>query len=98
MKQPSPFKRGDTLVADSNQVGLHHVRYKRVEAGLVMPAELGARFARIANQNVHFGRPEIARIHLDENLARRLLDTFLLDAPSLPYNGCADMGKGLFDE
>jgi hypothetical protein len=35
------------------------------------------RFARIAKQSIDFCRTEIARIHLDQDLARRLVDTFV---------------------
>jgi hypothetical protein len=65
------------LVRDLSHVRLHHVCDKRVEAGLVSPAEFGMRFARIAKQSIDFCRTEIARIHLDQDLARRLVDTFV---------------------
>ena len=48
------------------------------------PAELGARLARIAQERIDLGRPKIARIHLDQYLARRFVDAFLLDASPAP--------------
>src|SRR5262245_53970366 len=86
------------LVPDRNHVRLHHLCHQLVKARLVSPAELGARLARIAKERIDFGRPEIARVHLDQHLAGRLVDTFLLDAISAPHNGPPNMAEGLFDE
>src|SRR5262245_8207257 len=70
------------LVPDRNHVRLHHLCYQLVKTRFVSPAELGARLTRIAKERIDFGRSEIAGVHLDQDLSRRFVDTFLLDAAS----------------
>src|ERR1700704_970549 len=63
-----------------------------------MPAEPAARLARIAEEGLDLGRPEIARVDLDQHLAGRSLDALLLNAATAPDDRLADLGKGLLDE
>src|ERR1700730_913622 len=85
-------------VGDRRDVGVHHVLDELVEARLGSPAELGSRLARIAEETIDLGRPEIARIDLDEHLAGRLLDALLRGSTAAPDDVPADMAESLLDE
>src|SRR5258708_27745308 len=85
-------------VRDRDDVAVHHVLDELVEARLVAPTELHPRLARIAEQGIDLGRPEITRVDLDQHLAGRLLDALLCDAAPLPDDVPADMGESLLDE
>src|SRR5579872_753195 len=86
------------FVADSNQIGLDHFLHQRIERGLVMPAELGARLAGIAKQRIDLGWPEIAPIDFDQNAAIGGIDALLIRAAAAPDDAAADMGESLLDE
>ncbi len=47
---------------------------------------------------IDLGRPEIARIDLDQHAAVARIDAFLLDAGAAPFDLPADMGERLLDE
>src|SRR5215831_5405517 len=80
------------LVADRDLVCLHHVCHERVKGRPVSPTQFGARLARVTNETIDLCRPEIARIHLDQRLARGFVDTLLLDVLAAPHDSSADMG------
>src|SRR5688572_11898296 len=52
-------------------VGLDHVAHQALERRLVMPAQPGTRLGGIAQEVVHFGRPEIAGVDFDQYFAGR---------------------------
>src|SRR5262245_45261395 len=66
------------------EIGIHHLRHQLLEAGLVLPAELGVRLGGIAQQEINFGRAEIALVDLDDDLAGLLIHALFLDALALP--------------
>src|SRR5580704_1118857 len=80
------------------EVGFHHVLHQLPERHAMPPAELIVRLARVADQSLDFGRPEIARIDLDEHMAGFLIQSLLIDALAFPDDGAADAGERLFDE
>ena len=63
------------------------------------PAELGARLGRIAEQQVDLGRPEIARVDLDQDAAGRWHRRPVSSTP-LPRQTirAADLGERALDE
>src|SRR5262249_23677392 len=65
---------------------------------LVVPAELAAGLAGIAEQMVDLGRPEIARGDFDQNLTGRPVRALLVDAAAAPDHGAARLGEGLFNK
>src|SRR5882762_8100788 len=85
-------------VRDRNDIGVHHVLDELVEAYPVAPTELRPRLARIAEQGIDLGRPEIAWVDLDQHLAGRLLDALLGDTAAPPDDVPADMGESLLHE
>lgn len=66
-----------------------HFLHQPVEAGFCHPAEFLTRLAGIAEQRLHLGRPEIARVHRDDAPAAGGVDAllvfpFALQATSMP--------------
>ena len=80
------------------EIGLDHLADERVERDLVRPAELFARFGRIAQEDVDFGRPEIPRVDFDQDLAGPSMNALLLASAAAPYDLFADNRKGLFNQ
>src|SRR5256885_15477851 len=46
----------------------HHLRHQLLERGFRTPAEFDVRGCRIAEQRMHFGRPEITRVDAYDRL------------------------------
>src|SRR6267378_3665381 len=75
-----------------------HLTNEFLEPDRRTPAEPLMRLAGVAAKRFHFGRTEIARIDLDQNLARLRILADLVDAAAAPGNRAADMGKSMLDE
>src|SRR6202035_2289403 len=88
----------DTFAPDRIEIGINHLAHERVERDLVAPAELRARFGRIAAQYVDLGRPEIAGIDLDQRAPGAALQTFFVAARAVPFDAPTHMRERLFDE
>jgi hypothetical protein len=67
----------DAVATHFGQVHLDHFAHQFIECDFMAPAEPLARLARIAKQCVRFGRPEIARIDLNEDAAIALVEPLL---------------------
>src|SRR5690242_12988195 len=86
------------LAVDGGQVGLDHLGDQCCEAGGVAPAQLRRRLARIAEQEIDLGRPEIARIDAHQGVAAGGVEAPLLDALALPDQPPLDLAEGELDE
>src|SRR4051812_17746400 len=86
------------LLSHAHEIGGHHLADKIAEADLVVPAELGPGLGRVAMQVVDLGRPEIALIDRDQDLAALGIDALLLGAGTPPGDLPADLGEGELDE
>src|SRR4029077_5269967 len=86
------------LVAHGHQIGRHHLGDQRAKACLVGPAELAARLGRVALQEIHLGRAQIARIDGDQHLAALRIHTLLLGSRTPPGDLAPDFGKGELDK
>ncbi len=71
------------LLGDRREVVADHLGAEILPLGLVDPAELLPRLGRIADQQVDLGRPEIARIDLDQHTAHGIQDLMLELSTSL---------------
>ena len=60
--------------ADDAQILFDHFPHQIAECDFGAPAKPLARFAGVATECVHFGRPEIARIDLDQHVAGLRVD------------------------
>src|SRR5580704_1840655 len=67
-------------------IAFYHLAHQLVERDFVLPAELLPGLARIAQQGIGFGGPEIARIDLDENAAVARVDALFGDARAAPLD------------
>src|SRR5690606_11301851 len=81
-----------------SQVGLDHFGNQRLEGYAVRPTEAGSGFRGVAQQEIHFVRPEIAGIDLDQFLARTGIYALLVHAAPCPFDPAIDDGEGLLDE
>src|ERR1700742_3463014 len=72
------------LLRDGLDVLAHHLGAQLADRGLVPPAQLVVRLARIADQHVRLGGAEIARIDLDQAFAAAHVEALLLRAMALP--------------
>src|SRR5262245_27881014 len=64
----------------------------------MLPAELFARLAGIANQDVDLGRPEVGRIDRDQDVAALAAMSLFIDPLAVPFDGTADIVEGQLDE
>src|SRR5262245_18659881 len=76
------------------EVCVDHLAHQLVERGGVPPPEFFPRLGGIAEQPLYLGRPEITRVDLDQDAARRGLDPPLVGAAAAPFDAAADMRKG----
>src|SRR5712692_4607779 len=74
------------------EVLAHHLGDELLEAYLRRPAELRARLARIAEERLDFGRPEVARIDRHDAAARRVV-ALLAHAPAAPLERQPDLAR-----
>ena len=68
------------VAAHLGQIGLDHFAHQLIERNLVFPAELLPRFARVAEQRIGLGGPEIARIDFNQRAAVAGIDALFGDA------------------
>jgi hypothetical protein len=80
------------------KVGLNHLPHQRFKRNLVMPSELGSRLCGVAEQHVDFGRPEVARVYLDNYVAIARIHALFLQARTLPFQPPTDAFKRLVDK
>src|SRR3954471_15648616 len=66
------------FVTDGQHVRINHLFHERIKTGFVAPSKGSARFRSITQESIHLGWPEIPRVHLDEQLAGRLVDPFFI--------------------
>ena len=64
----------------SLQIGLNHLLDQVRKAGAMLPAQLLLRLCGVAQQAVDLRRAKVARIDLDQDLARRRVGALFLDA------------------
>src|SRR5882757_4439680 len=86
------------LPSGARQIARDHFLDQLGERRLRLPAELVARLAGIADQQIDFGRPEVDRIDANHGVAGLAVDPGLLDARAAPLDSAADFGKGQLDE
>src|SRR5262249_41649772 len=86
------------FAAQPHAVFFDHLPYQRIETDPVSPAKLSMRLRCVADQNIDFSRPEIARIDLDQFLAARFIDAGLMPSLAPPRNAAADHSNGPLDE
>src|SRR5215472_14382124 len=79
-------------------VAIDHLPDEILKARLVAPAELLARFARVTEEEVDFGRTKVAWIDLDQNLPGLGVNAGLLDARATPGDPTAHMTKGALNK
>src|SRR5712664_1800212 len=91
------FAIGDLPLRD-RKIARHHFLDELRETRLRYPAELFARLAGVADQEIDFGRTKIRRVDANQRLAGRLVDAGFLDAPAAPFDAAANLGKGKCDE
>src|SRR5262249_30335630 len=63
-----------------------------------MPSEFGARLRGIAKQDVDFGRPEVARVDLDQGTAITRIHAPFLQAGTLPFQPPTDAREPLANQ
>src|SRR6185436_2065174 len=80
------------------QILLDHLAHEVAKRDRGAPAEALMGFARIATERFNFGRPEIARIDLDQDLAGLGIDADLIRTASAPLDGAVHMREGALDE
>src|SRR5690242_14371526 len=86
------------LAVDGGEVGLDHLGDQCFEAGGVAPPQLRRRLARVAEQEIDLGRPEVARIDAHQGVAAGGVESPLLDALALPDQPPLDLAEGELDE
>ena len=74
-------------------IGIDHLGDQLGAKVVLLPAELGRGLARVAEQQIDLGRPEIARIDRDQHLAGALAHAALVDAAAAPVDVAADLPK-----
>src|SRR5258708_39928448 len=80
------------------EIAGHHFAYQLRQTRLRLPAELLARLAGIADQEIDFGRPEINRIDPHQRHAGPPVDAGLLHALAAPFDSASDHGERQLDE
>src|SRR5206468_10159146 len=80
------FFRYECIALGQGKVGVDHFTDQRVEGDLRRPAELVANLARIAEQGVDFGGPEITRIHPYDRVPAVAIDAELVGAAAMPLD------------
>src|SRR5258708_39805818 len=86
------------LAGGNREIARHHFLDELRKARLRLPAELLARLAGVADQEVDFGRAEIYGIDANHRLAGFLVDAGLLDALAAPFDAAADFRTSHFGE
>lgn len=71
-------------------IGLHHLGHQVVETRGVSPAQFVPRFAGVADEQVNFGRPEIARVDPHKRITGLGIDTLLGPALASPDDPTPD--------
>src|SRR5687767_5725322 len=86
------------LARDLLQVTFHHITDKFLEADLVAPPQPLACLAGVAEQEVDFGWPKVARIDLDDAGAGLGVVPLLLGTLAAPNDLTPDMLEAVLDE
>jgi hypothetical protein len=86
------------LAPNSFHVLVHHFVHELIKRHRMPPSKLVAGLSGIAQEPLDFGRPEIARVDLDQHTAADGLDALLRLALSTPFNIPADPCKRLLDK
>src|SRR5690554_4368774 len=80
------------------EVGPHHLGDQLRKPDPRRPAERRPRLARVAEQQVDLGRPEVAQVDRDQRLAGRRVEPDLVDPRPPPDDPPADHREGGLDE
>src|SRR3954463_15847462 len=94
MPAPNPFLLAHALV----QIRAHHLLHEVLEARRVLPAEPLARLRGIPDQEINLGRPEVARIDLDQHGACPGIAPDLVEAGPAPLDRAARLTKRDLDQ
>ncbi len=57
------------MLARGLEIVFHHFRNQLLQGDFWLPSEPLLRVAGIAQERIHFGRPEITLVHLDNHIA-----------------------------
>src|SRR6202158_2227311 len=98
-----PFSSNEVLAIGNlplcdRKIACDHFLDQLREARLRLPAELLARLAGVADQEIDFGRAEICRIDANAGLAGFSVDTGFLDPLAAPLDAAANLRECKFDE
>src|SRR5262249_20209590 len=88
---------GDLALGDL-QIARHHFLYELGKARLRLPAELLARLAGVADQQIDLRWTEIDRVDAHQGLARLPVDAGFLDPLAAPLDGTTDLRKRKLDQ
>src|ERR1043166_6110502 len=80
------------------EVSIDHFLDEPRARDLVAPAEFLARLRGVADERLDLGRPEIARVDLDQHLAGRGVEAALADAAALPLDAPSHARERLVHE
>src|SRR5688572_24619276 len=94
----SPVAPLSATTRDLIEVALDHLFDQFVERHPVLPAQFTARLARIAEQEIDFGGPEVVGIDLDQCVAGLFVDADFVLAVAAPGDLPADHREGAFDQ
>src|SRR5438045_326467 len=86
------------LPPGGRKIARHHFLDELREARLRLPAELLARLAGIADQEIDFGRTEIRRIDANDRFAGLPVDAGFRHALAAPLDASADFCESQLDE
>src|ERR1700736_837421 len=86
------------LPPGNRKIARHHFLDELRKRRLRLPAELLARLARVADQEIDFGETEIGRVDANDGLAGFPVDPGLLDAFAAPFDAAADLRERKFDK
>jgi len=81
-------------LAHLGEILVDHLFDQPIQADAVAPAELFSGLGGIADEPLHFGRPEVARIDFDQHAVGPGFDSLLVDADTAPFDPTADAMNG----
>ena len=89
---------GVGLAFGESQVGAGHLAHEFRERDARLPAEFSPRLGRVAEQGLHFGRAQVARVERHDGLTGARVHAALGGALAFPNEGHVEFARGGLDE